>query len=151
MQKRTRERNSQGIRVARESRRINHLVFADDTMFFCRINNRSIESLKQILRDYERASGQLNHFLQKSSPRLEKQSEKKNSKYISTNKVEYESIWGYQSIFWKKKRDIFTSIVDMIKQKALSWSTKFLSNDRKLVLLKSVLAVMPYILCHVLF
>lgn len=48
----------QGLRVSRPSPKINHLLFVDDTMFFCKTNNRSIEALKQVLKDYESASGQ---------------------------------------------------------------------------------------------
>lgn len=49
----------QGIRVARGSPRINHLLFADDTMFFCQASKDCCESLLQLLHDYEKASGQM--------------------------------------------------------------------------------------------
>ncbi|KAL0690146.1 hypothetical protein Bca4012_089824 [Brassica carinata] len=48
----------QGIRVARGSPRVNHLLFADDTMFFCNASPESCSKLKSILLDYEKASGQ---------------------------------------------------------------------------------------------
>ncbi|KAL1210237.1 putative mitochondrial protein [Cardamine amara subsp. amara] len=48
----------QGLRVANKSPRVNHLLFADDTMFFCRTNPRSIETLKRIAKEYEEASEQ---------------------------------------------------------------------------------------------
>ena len=47
-----------GIQVARGSPRVNHLLFADDTMFFTRANKDSAASLVEILRQYETASGQ---------------------------------------------------------------------------------------------
>ncbi|CAA7017074.1 unnamed protein product [Microthlaspi erraticum] len=47
-----------GIKVARNSPPINHLLFADDTMFFCRSDARSCETLNSILKRYEAASGQ---------------------------------------------------------------------------------------------
>lgn len=56
--KAAREGNLQGIRVANGSPRINHLLFADDTMFFCLATEDSCNTLKQILVKYEKASGQ---------------------------------------------------------------------------------------------
>ena len=54
------ERNASlsGVRVARGSPRINHLLFADDTMFFCYSTPSCCETLKNILREYGSASGQ---------------------------------------------------------------------------------------------
>ncbi|XP_056855386.1 uncharacterized protein LOC108844869 [Raphanus sativus] len=42
-----------------------------------------------------------------------------------------------------EKRDIFASIVDRVRQKAFSWTSRFLSGAGKQVLLKAVLAAMP--------
>ncbi|CAA7045269.1 unnamed protein product [Microthlaspi erraticum] len=47
-----------GIKVAKESPRINHLLFADDTMFFCKTKHQCCVALTSILKKYEEASGQ---------------------------------------------------------------------------------------------
>lgn len=47
-----------GIRVSRGSPKVNHLLFADDTMFFTKTSIKSCETLTSILRQYEEASGQ---------------------------------------------------------------------------------------------
>lgn len=47
-----------GIKVARNSPPLNHLLFADDTMFFCKSDPISCKELKNILEKYEVASGQ---------------------------------------------------------------------------------------------
>ncbi|XP_013679777.1 uncharacterized protein LOC106384346 [Brassica napus] len=47
-----------GIRVARGSPRVNHLLFADDTMMFCNSSQESCLALIQILHNYEKVSGQ---------------------------------------------------------------------------------------------
>ena len=47
-----------GIRVARGSPRVNHLLFADDTMFFIKADKDNSSALKSILSQYETASGQ---------------------------------------------------------------------------------------------
>jgi len=46
-------------------------------------------------------------------------------------------------LFCKKKKDLFNMIVDRIKQRASSWSSKFLSAVGKVIMLKFVLATMP--------
>lgn len=50
---------------------------------------------------------------------------------------------GLPELFGRKKRDIFASILDRIRQKINSWTTRFLSGAGKQVLLKAVLAAMP--------
>ena len=47
-----------GVKVATNCPRINHLLFADDTMFFIRSDERSCSTLLKILNLYEEASGQ---------------------------------------------------------------------------------------------
>ena len=47
-----------GISVARGCPRVNHLLFADDTMFFVRASHDSAVTLQSILRSYGDASGQ---------------------------------------------------------------------------------------------
>lgn len=50
---------------------------------------------------------------------------------------------GLPEYFGKKKRDIFSPIVDKIKIKASSWSNRHLSAAGRLVMLKSVLSPVP--------
>lgn len=50
---------------------------------------------------------------------------------------------GLPEHFGRKKRDIFSSIVDKIRQRANSWSSRFLFGAGKQVLLKAVLQSMP--------
>lgn len=47
-----------GVKVSRNSPPINHLLFADDTMFFCKSKEACVSALKQILVIYEEVSGQ---------------------------------------------------------------------------------------------
>lgn len=48
-----------GIRVGLKSPRLNHLLFADDTMFFCKSDPQECTNLMNILHKYELASGQM--------------------------------------------------------------------------------------------
>lgn len=48
-----------GLRVAMPAPRLNHLLFADDTMFFLDTDERSFSALLDILHQYRMSSGQL--------------------------------------------------------------------------------------------
>ncbi|KAL9861650.1 putative RNA-directed DNA polymerase [Arabidopsis thaliana] len=48
-----------GIRVARASPLVNHLLFADDTMFFCKSSPTCCSALLSIFASYEKVSGQM--------------------------------------------------------------------------------------------
>ena len=48
-----------GLRVATPAPRLNHLLFADDTMFFLDTDERSFSALLDILHQYRMSSGQL--------------------------------------------------------------------------------------------
>lgn len=137
----------QGIRVANKSPRVNHLLFADDTLFFSRTNQQSISTLQNILLLYEQASGQkINKrksaitFSKKAPQDLKKRvklqldipTEGGIGKYL-----------GVPEHFGRRKQDIFTGIVDRIRQKAKGWSTRHLSPAGKMTLLKAVLSAMP--------
>ena len=55
-----------GIKVARGCPAISHLLFADDSLFFCKVNKEECQTILRILKDYEGVSGQQINF-QKSS------------------------------------------------------------------------------------
>ena len=55
-----------GIRVSRYGPKLNHMLFADDTMIFTKTDHLSCSTLVEILRSYEAASGQMIN-VQKSS------------------------------------------------------------------------------------
>lgn len=116
-------------------------------MFFSKSNPTSVSVLKTILHQYESVSGQSINitkssitFSARTPPEvkllvkgvLEIEAEGGIGKYL-----------GLPELFGRKKRDIFASILDRIKQRIRSWTTRFLSDAGKQVLLKSVLAAIP--------
>ena len=52
----------QGVSLCRNGPRITHLLFADDSLLFCRAREEECQSLLEVLAKYERASRQqINH------------------------------------------------------------------------------------------
>lgn len=45
--------------LARWSEKVNHLSYADDTILFCSTNKKSVRIMMEVLRSYEKVSGQL--------------------------------------------------------------------------------------------
>lgn len=49
---------TKGVTMARGGTKINHLLFADDCVLFCRAKCQEWKKLMDLLKVYERASGQ---------------------------------------------------------------------------------------------
>ena len=137
----------QGIKVARGCPRVNHLLFADDTMFFVSANESNCEALKNILTTYEDASGQSIHTDNSAITFSRRTPAALKTLIKNTLQVQKEGgagrYLGLPEMFGRRKRDLFSSIVDRIKHKARGWSTKFLSSAGKMVMLQSVLSPIP--------
>ncbi|XP_013583375.1 PREDICTED: uncharacterized protein LOC106292322 [Brassica oleracea var. oleracea] len=110
-----------GIKVARNCPPINHLLFADDTMFFTRSDEASCTNLLALLARYERASGQcispskLAITFSSKTPASAKIRVKRS---LAINKEGgIGKYLGLPEHFGRRKRDIFNSIIDRIRQK----------------------------------
>lgn len=136
-----------GIRASRNSPRINHLLFADDTMLFTRTDVQSCTTLMEILHSYEAASGQMINAAKSSISFSAKTSQEVRDRVKLQLGIEKEGgvgkYLGLPEHFGRRKKDLFSSIVDRIKQRAISWSTRFLSTARKATMLQAVLAAIP--------
>jgi len=141
------EGSLKGVRVARGCPRLNHLLFADDTMFFLRADKKNSETLRRTLNRYETASGQSINVAKSSitfshkTPTALKETTK--AVLLIQNEGGTGKYLGLPELIGRKKRDLFSSIVDRIKQKARSWSNRFLSPAGKMTMLKSVLSPVP--------
>jgi len=136
-----------GIRVARGSPQVNHLLFADDTMFFCKTNPTCCGALSNILKKYELASGQSINLAKSAITFSSKTPQDIKRRVKLSLRIDNEGgigkYLGLPEHFGRRKRDIFSSIVDRIRQRSHSWSIRFLSSAGKQILLKAVLSSMP--------
>ncbi|CAA7045620.1 unnamed protein product [Microthlaspi erraticum] len=135
------------IKVSRENPKINHLLFADDTMFFCKTNQKSCETLCSILQRYEETSDQQINLLKSSITFLRKTPQEIQIRVKTSIGIEKEGgqgkYLGLPESFGRRKKDLFTLIVVRIRQKSINYSSKFLSSASNLIMLKSVLSAIP--------
>jgi len=136
-----------GIKVATASPSVSHLLFANDSLFFCKANKEQCGVILGILKQYEAVSGQMINF-SKSSIQF-------GHKVGDDIKAEIKSALGIHSIggmgsylglpesLGGSKTRIFSFVRDRLQTRINGWSTKFLSKGGKEVMIKSVAAALP--------
>lgn len=136
-----------GLKIATGAPCISHLLFADDTMFFCKANTQNAQTLNKILAAYESVSGQLINT-QKSAVSFSKRTPQERREQIKhilgvENNGGFGVYLGLPEQFGRRKTEMFTNIVTRIKHKTISWSSKFLSRAGEMIMLRMVLSAMP--------
>ncbi|CAA7017787.1 unnamed protein product [Microthlaspi erraticum] len=130
-----------GMKITKHSPSISHLLFADDSLFFCEATNEDCSRIARVLKDYEAISGQMVN-LQKSSIIF-------GMKISHTRKILIQSILGIRNIggggkylglpeqFGRSKTEAFQGLVDGVKKTVNGWVNQVLSTAGKEVLIKS--------------
>ncbi|KAL0340132.1 UNVERIFIED_CONTAM: putative mitochondrial protein [Sesamum radiatum] len=142
-----REGRIQGVFVCQAAPSISHLLFADDTLIFCRASAESTQAVLDTLEVYQKASGQEINFA-KSSVAFSKSTREDLCSSIVTaltirreNKMEL--YLGLPSKVARSKKELFSTIRDRIWKKISGWNAKLLSQAGREVLIKAVLQAIP--------
>lgn len=148
-----RRKNINGIKIGNGAPSITHLFFADDSLFFCIANQKNCKALKEVFDIYEKCSGQkINQdksvITFGSKVHGSKQDSLKQILGISNHGGGGKYL-GLPEQFGRKKKEMFSTAVQRVKQRTSHWSTKFLSPAGKEVLIKSVGVSTPiYTMSH---
>uniref|UniRef100_A0A1J3D6G7 Reverse transcriptase domain-containing protein n=1 Tax=Noccaea caerulescens TaxID=107243 RepID=A0A1J3D6G7_NOCCA len=136
-----------GLKVARNAPAVTHLMFADDTMFYCRERDDELDQLRSILDKYSLASGQRINYLKSSiyfgkkipidrreviKERLEIHQNGGKGRYL-----------GLPESFGGSKVSILSYLKENLSQKVGGWQNKFLSSGGKEIMLKAVAFALP--------
>ncbi|KAF7151111.1 hypothetical protein RHSIM_Rhsim02G0142900 [Rhododendron simsii] len=128
-----------GVKICCNGPPISHLLFADDTVVFCKAKRSELQVVDSILKDYRNASGQLINF-QKSSMFF--------SRYagpdLSSNLSAFMAIpvggdlghyLGLPAEIGKTKTEMFSYIKERVLQRLARWKERILNLAGKSVLL----------------
>ncbi|KAL3825323.1 hypothetical protein ACJIZ3_021352 [Penstemon smallii] len=139
--------NIAGLSVCTGAPPVSHLLFADDTMIFCNANAISSETIRNVLKTYEDASGQQVNF-QKSSIVFSKTTSDANIEivrsFLPMEVVDkHDKYLGLPSVIGRSKREAFAHIRDKVCHRLKGWKEKWLSKGGKEILIKSVIQAIP--------
>ncbi|KAL0355533.1 UNVERIFIED_CONTAM: putative mitochondrial protein [Sesamum radiatum] len=137
----------EGVAVSRRAPRISHLLFADDTLIFCQATEAALLNVKQILGDFEAASGlKINNHKSAIvfSKNVEASSRVELADILNFEVVsKHDKYLGLPTVIGRSKKEVFEGIKERIWHKIHSWSAIKLSQAGRAVLIKSVLQTIP--------
>ncbi|KAL0004830.1 hypothetical protein SO802_012391 [Lithocarpus litseifolius] len=143
------ERNGDihGFSLCRRGPKLTHLLFADDSLLFCRATMEECSKVLDLLSDYEDASGQqINKsktalFFSKAMDGAIKDQIKE--AWGVPEIMQYEKYLGLPSFVGKRKKASFNYIKERVWRKIQGWEGKLLSQAGREVLIKSVIQAIP--------
>ena len=136
-----------GVSLCRAGPKVTHLLFADNSLLFCRANNQECNTILDLLEKYERASGQRinrekTQLFFSSNTNQQVQNSIKGRFGVSVSH-QFEKYLGLPSFVGRGKKQSFSFIRERIWQKIQGWKEKLLSQAGREVLIKSILQALP--------
>nr|AAD32950.1 putative non-LTR retroelement reverse transcriptase [Arabidopsis thaliana] len=136
-----------GFKASRNGPAISHLLFAHDSLVFCKATLEECMTLVNVLKLYEKASGQAVNF-QKSAilfgKGLDFRTSEQLSQLLGIYKTEgFGRYLGLPEFVGRNKTNAFSFIAQTMDQKMDNWYNKLLSPAGKEVLIKSIVTAIP--------
>ncbi|PNX99664.1 ribonuclease H, partial [Trifolium pratense] len=136
-----------GVKSAPSAPEITHLLFADDSLFFCRANKEEINNIKNIILDYQKASGQLVNMTKSElifSKKVPENVQLEITQILPMKRVEHFSKYlGMPTDIGRSKHQVFNHILDRVWKKLKGWKEKHLSFAGRSTLIKAVVQAIP--------
>ena len=136
-----------GVAASRGGPCISHLLFADDSLLFCRASVEECQQVISLLKLYKDALGQKvntdkTSLFFSSNTSFETQESIKQALGAETV-LEYEKYLGQPSIVGRNKKAAFSPIIERVWSKLKVWKEKMMSQARKEILIKAMCLLTP--------
>ncbi|KAL1223487.1 putative mitochondrial protein [Cardamine amara subsp. amara] len=147
--------NIQGMRISCASPRVSHLLFVDDSLFFCKADAHQSKEVIDIIRLYGEASGQEINFSKSSIMFGTDNATKIRQEIENIVGINQEGVMGtYLGLTVKihgSKTQVFAFVRERLQSRVNTWTAKFLSEGGKEVLIKSQTQALPtYVMSYYL-
>ena len=137
------EEDIKGYALCRNSPRLTHLLFTDDSLLFCKATIQECQKVLNILETYGKCLGQqinkTKTTIFSASPHLRKSKPTSNVPVI----LQYEKYLGLPSLVGKNKKASFNYIKERVWKKIQGWKEKLLSQAGIEILIKAVVQAIP--------
>ncbi|GAA0168863.1 hypothetical protein LIER_40656 [Lithospermum erythrorhizon] len=140
-------RTLSGMKISRGSPSISYILFADDTLIFCKVGVAEATTILRILEDYELASGQ-KVDMGKCVVSFEKRTRIQDRSAVLEvlNMVEVQDQGKYlrlPSHIGRTNKEVFRFVCNKVEERVKEWKGKLLSQAVKEVLIKYVALTIP--------
>jgi hypothetical protein len=136
-----------GVKISPRAPEITHLFFADDSLLFCKANAKETQQVKDIINNYEEASGQLVNYSKSEIMfgRKVQHSAKEAVHQILPMPIvdHFTKYLGQPTINGRAKNQLFSFIQDKVWKKLKGWKEKHLSFAGRGTLIKAVAQAIP--------
>lgn len=141
------DKDFKGYGMSKKSPDINHLSYADDTILFCSGDRSSVIKIMNVLREYEKVSGQMinksksSFYLHEKTPlivsiRLRRLTGIRQGNFPFT-------YLGCPVFYGRKVKSHFEDLVRKVARRILGWQNRLLSFGGKYILINHVLQSLP--------
>lgn len=125
-----------GMKISAVGPTINHLLFANDALFFCHAYTRSCTTIMTTLKEYERVSGQVVNLCKSAITFGSKVKDEIKTRYdtslIYTMMEVMEDIWVFQKMWVERGKKYFVlSLKRSNKESKLGLIDSYLKQERK--------------------
>lgn len=135
------------VSICKRALKISHLLFANDSLLFCRALEREIQETLEVLKLYAKASGQCLNMEKTSiyfSSNTPPQKRELIKAMLGVNEVErFESYLGLPTLVGRSKYHTFSYLKDKVWKMLQGWKGKNLSRAGKEILIKVVAQSIP--------